>query len=78
MNLIVVEANVDNLDKIQIILNSVLPVNYPPVFYKNIKSGKYCGYVGIVQERIVGCVIFEEDLDTIQILALGIEILLPK
>ena len=78
MNLIVVEANVDNLDKIQIILNSVLPVNYPPVFYKNIKSGKYCGYVGIVQERSVGCVIFEEDLDTIQILALGIEILLLK
>ena len=78
MNLIVVEANVDNLDKIQIILNSVLPVHYPPVFYKNIKGGKYCGYVGIVQERSVGCVIFEEDLDTIQILALGIEILLPK
>ena len=78
MNLIVVEANVDNLDKIQIILNSVLPVNYPPVFYKNIKSGKYCGYVGIVQERSVGCVIIEEDLDTIQILALGKEILLLK
>jgi len=72
MNFTVDEACVDNLDKIKIILNSVLPVSYPPTFYKNIKSGKYSGYVGIVQKRAIGCIILEEEICTIQILALGV------
>ena len=67
----------ESIDKVQIVLNSVLPVVYPPAFYKqlginswllrkyfdyNIAAlGKYFGFVAATKDKIVGAIVADRD-----------------
>ena len=68
----ILDIDQDNIDRVKIILNSVLQVSYPNQFYKQITSGKYRGKVAKIKEKLVGCIVWEvcENGD-IQVLTLG-------
>ena len=67
----------ESIDKVQIVLNSVLPVVYPPAFYKQLginswllrkyfddhiaALGKYFGFVAATKDKIVGAIVADRD-----------------
>ena len=62
----------DNIDRVAIILNSVLQVSYPNQFYKQINSGKYRGHLAKIKDKFVGCIVWEINADgVLQVLTLG-------
>ena len=61
-----------NIDSVRLVLASVLPVTYPPSFYKDLVQGKVAGLVASIQGRAVGCVAWRQEEGLLHVLALGV------
>ena len=73
-----VVANLDpvhsgNIDNVKVVLASVLPVSYPPSFYKDMVKGKISALVARIKDRTVGCVAWHNEREgLVHVLALGV------
>ena len=66
-------VNSGNIDNVKVVLASVLPVSYPPSFYKDMVKGRISALVARGKERTVGCVAWQNDREgLVHMLALGV------
>ena len=62
----------ENIDGVKLVLASVLPVSYPPSFYRDLVQGGITGRVAYYKERIVGCVAWVHEAGVVHVMALGV------
>ena len=65
-------VNSGNIDRVKVVLASVLPVSYPPSFYRDMVQGKVSALVAILKDRTVGCVAWTCEGGLVNVLALGV------
>lgn len=65
-------VNSSNIDRVKVVLASVLPVSYPPSFYRDMVQGKVSACVATLKDRTVGCVAWTCEAGVVNILALGV------
>ena len=65
-------VNSGNIDRVKVVLASVLPVSYPPSFYRDMVQGKVSSCVATIKDRTVGCVAWTCEEGLVNVLALGV------
>lgn len=67
------EAGLQHISEMKILLASVLPVTYPPPFYRDLKKGLMRGFLAMQgSERVVGAIVTREEGKGTHIMALGV------
>ena len=63
-------VNNGKIDRVKVVLDRVLLVNYPPSFYRDMVQGKVSAFVALVKDRTVGCVAWISEAGLVNVLAL--------
>lgn len=59
------------IDRVKVVLNRVLLVNYPPSFYRDMVQGKVSAFVAVAKNSTVGCVALTSEAGLVNVLALS-------
>jgi len=70
-----IKVTKDNMNQLQVVIVSTLPVRYPSSFYKSILKGSNVAYLAVLDGKTVGCVVWREEEGGSHLLSLGVYVL---
>jgi len=70
-----VKVTKDNINQLQVVIVSTLPVVYPSSFFTATIKGRNVGYLAFVEGKTVGCVVWREEECGSHLLSLGVYVL---